>query len=92
MLRFWRRNYSVAIPDFESHSVIKVIPGTKPKAKVTQKYEEKVVSASAGRKENSIETKTNVNEMGIQMISKNLFKQIFRNTNASSAEQDLIDK
>lgn len=89
MLRFWKRNYSVAYPDFEPHSVIKVIPVNKPKAVNKEKHEEKFASACDVPKE--IRTK-NVNEMGIQMISKNLFQQIFRNTSSSPADKELIEK
>lgn len=92
MLRFWQRNYSVAHPDFEPHSVIKVMSGSRPKIKAKRKHEEKSASVCESQKEEPNKTKANVNEMGIQMISKNLFQQIFRNSNASLVDVDLIDK
>lgn len=91
MLRFWRRNYnSVAHPDFEPHSVIKVLSSSKS----SKKHEDKDASEDKAETPSSAKTETrnNVNEMGIQMISKNLFQQIFKNSNASSADQNLIEK
>lgn len=92
MLRFCRRNYSIGHLDFEPHSVIKVLSSSKTNVKVQEKPEVKVTNASKNEKPVENETRTNVNEMGIQMISKSLFQQIFRNPNASQADQELIEK
>ena len=92
MLRFWRRNYSVAHPDFEPHSVIKVISGTKPKVESKRKHEENAVSSYEDKNLETNGIKSNVNEMGIQMISKNLFQQIFKNIKPMTFDQELIDK
>lgn len=92
MLRFWRRNYSVAHPDFEPHSVLKVLSSSKANAKVKTKHEQKTACVSKAETPAENESNTNVNEMGIQMISKNLFQQIFRNTKATPADPNLIEK
>lgn len=94
MRRFWRRNYSAVHPDFEPHSVIKVLSSSKNNVKASKKHEDKDPIADKAETPSSakIETRNNVNEMGIQMISKNLFQQIFRNTNASPVDQNLIEK
>lgn len=76
----------MAHPDFEPHSVIRVISRGKPNDKSKKKDEAIVVTDAQGCKEISKEPKANVNEMGIQMISKNLFEQIFRNTKTGPAD------
>lgn len=92
MRRFIRRNYSIAHPDFEPHSVVKVISRNGKEVKKQPKHEKKAVTAE--KKENSTqkESRNKVNAMGIQMISNKLFQQIFLNTKPSNINPDLIDK
>lgn len=90
MLRLCRRNYSVTA-DFEPHSVIKVLSSAgknaehqvpPPRKKITKKVEKTTPDAN----------KPNVNAMGIQMISRNLFEQIFKNAKQSDVDKKSIEK
>lgn len=91
MLRLCKRNYSVAA-DFEPHSVIKVISkatNNLRQPEIPQKQESIVKTVE---KPTHDEPKANVNAMGIQMISKNLYQQIFKNTTRSVVDKESIDK
>lgn len=91
MLRLCKRNYSVAV-DFEPHSVIKVISKASNNLKqpeIPQKKESIVENVEQPPHDIS---KSNVNAMGIQMISKNLYQQIFKNTTRSVVDKEFIDK
>lgn len=89
--RFWKRNYSIA-HDFEPHSVIKVISRSGSKPKVPDKQIKKDVSVKKSEIPAQKVESGNVNAMGIQMISRKLKEQIFRNANTSSVDPELIDK
>lgn len=95
MRRILTRHFSVVHPEFEPHSVIKVISRNKEQKKKPQQHEKPAVTSKKSEipNQNGTETNsTNVNEMGIQMISEKLFKQIFANTKPSSIDPDLIDR
>lgn len=78
--------------DFEPHSVVKIISRAKPEPETKVKHEKKSVSAEEIKVPIKNEGKANVNEMGIQMISKSLFEQIFRNSKSSKVDNVLIEK
>lgn len=90
MLRFWKRNFSV-VPDFEPHSVIKVISENKNNVKLPKQSEGKPDIKQKNEKPGKSESRSNVNEMGIQMISQKLFEQIFKNAKPSSVSPDKIE-
>jgi hypothetical protein len=90
MLRFIKRNYSI-VPDFEPHSVTKVISSTKSNAKLQKKHESKAVNERKSEKPAKSEFRSNVNEMGIQMIPQKLFEQIFKNVKPTSVNSNKID-
>lgn len=88
MLRFWKRNYSV-VPDFEPHSVIKIISGTKTKLKPPGKHE---VAKEKREIVPKVEPASKINEMGIQMISKKLFEQVFKQIKAQPVDQESVER
>lgn len=88
MLRFWKRNYSV-VPDFEPHSVIKIISGTKVKTKPPLKHDVIKIKPESAQE---AQQKSKINEMGIQMISKKLFQQVFKQTRAQQVDQESIER
>lgn len=77
------------MPDFEPHSVIKIISGTKPKQKPPEKHEVIKKKPESAQK---TEPESKVNEMGIQMISKKLFQQVFKQTKTQSVDQESIER
>lgn len=84
MLKLARRNYSLKIADFEAHSVKTVI-------KRTKKNEE---NEKTEKNENDSVNFTR-NSMGIQMISNNLYRQIFGSKTSrlgSSFNSETIEK
>lgn len=91
MLRLCKRNYSVAV-DFEPHSVIKVISKASNSFKQPEIPQKKEGVVRNVEKPTHDESKSNVNAMGIQMISKNLYEQIFKNTTRSAVDKESIDK
>lgn len=82
-----RRFSSVFINDFEPHSVISIIQTTKPDVKISKS--KKVANDS---KKNEDKSNNNINEMGIQMINKNLSRQIFGNVEKPVFEPETIEK
>lgn len=92
MLRLCKRKYSAVCPDFEPHSVINAIKSTQKKSETTKKDENKSDRIEEAKKPTKIERKTKINEMGIQMISRNLFKQIFRNVKANQLDKESIEQ
>lgn len=72
--------------EFEPHSVIKVIKRNGNAFPQQSKKETKVSSEKIKESENQN------NEMGIQMISRKLFKQIFGSTKPVEIEQEKIEK
>lgn len=97
MIRVCKRHLSIA-HDFEPHTVIKKFTKVGSSAKIQKKPQKKVVSDA--NSENSppiekppeIEIKGNANEMGIQMISQNLFKQIFGNVSKCAVDPKIVSK
>ncbi|CRK99798.1 CLUMA_CG013106, isoform A [Clunio marinus] len=89
MRQLWKRNISVR-PEFEPHSVIKVIS----KLKVNENsHDEKISKKNSSEKKIARENiPENINEMGIQMISRHLFNQIFKKTNNTKIGSEYIDK
>lgn len=84
MYRILRRKYSsLNSPDFEPHSVIKVFKKSDGYASEPTTVKKRDVSVKTASK-NEISEKptqiatTNRNEMGIQMIPRNIFDQIFK--------------
>lgn len=78
-------------PDFEPHSVTTVFSSQKPKVKKIEKDEKQ--SDSDDKPENPIQPAyRSVNEMGIQMISQQLFQQIFKNSKVNSVDSNLVEK
>lgn len=97
MHRIITRKYSsFNSPDFEPHSVLKVI--TKSNGIVSEhiKVKDRVVIPKKAVKNEIVqkpkETKTNRNEMGIQMISRSIFQQIFNQTKNERIESVKIEK
>lgn len=88
MQHFFKRNFSIN-PDFEPHSIIKVISRNGEAVKQQSKQEKKVVH---GVEKTAAEKRPNVNEMGIQMISKQLFQQIFKNAKPVKIEPEYINR
>lgn len=84
MLRITRRNYSLNLADFEPHSVVKVIQGTK---KIVKETKEVKVEDDKMEKLNNKR-----NPMGIQMISENLYRQIFGNSRNLSFNSEVVEK
>lgn len=84
MLRIARRKYSVNVADFEPHSVVKLIQGTK---KIRE--EAKVVKVEDDKVEN---LKNKRNPMGIQMISEHLYRQIFGSSRNVSFDAEVVEK
>jgi hypothetical protein len=81
--------------DFEPHSVIKVISRNGGASKQQPQKKKKVVTVEKKEVPNQNEKnaeKTTQNEMGIQMISKNLFQQIFKNATPINISSELIEK
>jgi hypothetical protein len=77
--------------DFEPHSVIKVISRNGEVSKQQPQKKKKVVTVGPNQNEKNAD-KTTQNEMGIQMISKNLFQQIFKNATPINISSELIEK
>lgn len=90
MLRFWKRNFSL-VPDFEPHSVIKVISGPNKNVKPPEQHASNSVKVPKNDKPAKSGNRSTTNEMGIQMISKKLFEQIFKNAKPASLSSDKID-
>lgn len=92
MLRLWKRSYSTFLPDFEPHSVLKIVSASKsaPKQSSTKKKKNEANPETIDKPAKN-DNQTNVNDMGIQMISKNLFQQIFKNSSSIAFEQNQID-
>lgn len=84
MLRIARRNYSLNLADFEPHSVVKVIQGTKKVVKERMKL--KVEDDKVEKVENKR------NPMGIQMISSDLYRQIFGNSRKETFDSEVVEK
>ena len=74
--------------------MIKVISVNKVPVKKQKDLEDEPVTEK--KHENSskpvVPPQKGFNEMGIQMISKNLFQQIFKNFKANTIDPDLIQK
>lgn len=88
MYRLWKRSYSTSLPDFEPHSVVKVVSA--PKQSTVRKKKKETIPATIDKPAKN-DNQANVNDMGIQMISKSLFQQIFKNSNSIAFDQDQID-
>lgn len=91
MKRLFRRNYSTNL-DFEPHSVIKVISRNGNPVTPRIKHEKKVAAEEKMENISQDNEKANVNEMGVKMISKNLFEQIFGNVKTSAVDPKHIEK
>jgi hypothetical protein len=90
MFKFPRvvRNYSSFFSDFEPHSVVKVISRTG--SHVQRPKTVKDTSDKDEKKENEIEI--GCNEVGIQMISENLSRQIFGHCKKPTFQSEVIEK
>lgn len=78
--------------DFEPHSVIKVISSTKTKKTIPQNHEnpnDKPRKAEIAKK---APADSNVNEMMIRMISKQLYQQVFPNSKTISVDKNLVER
>lgn len=78
------------IPEFEAHSVTKVIRKKRNAVTAPKRLKEEIVTTKT--EEKSQEEKHNINEMGIQMISRKLYQQVFKNTTHQSMDTDHIEK
>lgn len=97
MHRMFKRKYSsFNSNDFEPHSVIKVITKSSTVVNECVKVKDRPVIAETFVKneivQKSKQSKTNRNEMGIQMISRSIFQQIFKQTKHEYIEPAKIDK
>lgn len=72
--------------------MIKVFPRSEKKAELQSKDEDTNDSVKKSEKPGEDDRKTNVNEMGIQMISRNIFEQIFRNVQPSAIDREVIER
>jgi hypothetical protein len=77
-----RRFYSKNLYDFEPYSVVKVIKRSGNVTEKSKKPENQTVNDDS----------QNTNQMGIQMISRNLFKQIFKNKAIDNPDTGKIEK
>lgn len=84
MLRIFKRKYSLNLSDYEPHSTIKIIPGTKKNVK------KMTVPKINDDKKEKVDTKRN--PVGIQMISENLYRQIFGTSKKPSFNTELVEK
>lgn len=86
-----RRFYSsLNVPEFEAHSVTKVIRKKGDLVKPPRKREERIVTTKT--EEIAQNKNHNINEMGIQMISRKLYQQVFKNMTPQSMDHDHIEK
>lgn len=92
MRRILLRNFSTVHPDFQPHSVIRVISKNTEQKKKLQHYGKRAVTSKKTEIPSQNSTESKVNEMGIQMISEKLCKQIFANTKTAPVDPNLVDR
>jgi hypothetical protein len=78
------------IHDFEPHSVIKVIKKGGNSAGQVKKSNAKVVTEN--REVSKNDASRDVNDLGIQMISRNLYQQIFKNKTEQNVSTEKIEQ
>lgn len=84
MLRILKRKYSLNLSDYEPRSTIKIIQGTKKDIKKVTPI--KLKDDSPKKDENKR------NPVGIQMISENLYRQIFGTSRKPPFNAELVEK
>lgn len=101
MHRILRQKYSTLnSADFEPHSVIKVLKRSNEPNKEPVKLKKNVVNAEKVQKIEKTDnvktppniTATNRNEMGIQMISRSIFNQIFKQNKNDPADSKKVER
>jgi hypothetical protein len=84
MLRIFKRKYSLNLSDYEPHSTIKIISGTKKEVKKVKTIKKKV--------DNEIKVENERNPVGVQMIPEKLYRQIFGTSRKPSFNAELVEK
>lgn len=84
MLRIAKRRYSINLGDYEPHSTVKIIPGTKKDVKkvIVKKNKDDIEELSENKR----------NPVGIQMISESLYRQIFGTSRKPAFNSELVEK